>query len=249
MKKSSLTLIGALGILSSTASGALVWAVGVDNGNQTAAANPSNYLGTTAAANPIQEINTNTLPGNPANTGGAGAGRDIDDDFYFEGVYNTVVDGSGYSPVGVVGTREANYERAFTGGDRNLRWHFNTPANTLPTDIVTFTIELYNLDDNGAGTGQFALEMFIDGVSQGTQNHTQATRNVPITWSFTGADMGGSAEAGAGFDHYVEVRSTASGGARWTSLDYVQLDSVPEPSSHTLGLLALTLPVFIRRRK
>lgn len=239
-------------MLSSTASGALVWAIGIDNGNQSAATNPSNYLGVTAAANPIQEAGpSNTLPGNPANTGGAGAGRDIDDDFYFEGVYNTVVDGSGYSPVGVVGTRETNYERAYTGGDRDLRWHFNTPATTVASDLVSFTIELYNLDDSNTGTGQFDLEMFIDGVSLGTQSHTQATRNVPFTWNFTGADLGGAAEAGPGFDHYVQVRSTASGGARWTSLDYVQMDiePVPEPSTPLIALLAVALPIFKRRRK
>lgn len=248
MKFTHITALASLSLLIPTASGAVIWSVGIDDGTQFGnGTDPTTLGGVAGTAAAIQEQNTNTLPGNPANTGGAGVGRDIDDDFYFEGDYSTVVDGGAYLPVGIVGTREGNYERAFTGGDTDLRWHFNTPAGTIPSDIATFTIEMYSLDDAGTGTGDFALEMLIDGVSQGTQSHTSATNNVPISWAFTGADLGGATEAGAGFDHYVEVRSTATGGARWASLDYAQLDIVPEPSTGLLGLLgALTL---LRRRR
>jgi hypothetical protein len=72
------------------------------------------------------------------------------------------------------------------------------------------------------------------------------------SWDFSLADLGGAAEQGAGFDHYVEFRSAITGSVRWASLDYVQLEAtsgVPEPSS-SLYLLSLAgLGFCYRRRK
>ena len=68
----------------------------------------------------IQERDTNPPPGNPANTGGSGASRDVDDYYYFAGTYPAAPTG-----VGTVATDEIAMERAFAGTDNDLRIHFN----------------------------------------------------------------------------------------------------------------------------
>jgi hypothetical protein len=68
----------------------------------------------------IQERDTNPPPGNPANTRGSGASRDVDDYYYFAGTYPAAPTG-----VGVVATDEIAMERAFAGTDNDLRIHFN----------------------------------------------------------------------------------------------------------------------------
>ncbi len=50
-----------------------------------------------------------------------------------------------------------------------------------------------------------------------------ATANVPISWNFALSNLGGAAEQGAGFDRYIEVRSTQPGNARWSGMDYTRL--------------------------
>jgi hypothetical protein len=49
------------------------------------------------------------------------------------------------------------------------------------------------------------------------------------SWDFGLDELGGIEKVGSGFDHYVEVRSTPTGSARWSSLDYVQLEVSSEP--------------------
>ena len=245
-------------LLAGGAQAAIIWEIGPDDGTQdgngdATLGDTTIYNGTSLPGSGVQELGTNVLPGNPANTGGAGATRDIDDDYYFEGDYSTVVDGSGYTPVGVVGTRESFYERAITNGDPNMRFHFNVPASVLPSDILTYTIEFYNLSESTVIPGSaYDLELWVDGTQiGGTQSHTVATINAPISWNFSLADLGGVAQQGAGFDHYVEVRSTSVGNARWASMDYTRLENtpVPEPSATGLALLSLAGLGFVRRRK
>lgn len=244
-----LSPLGLSVLLTGVSSAAIVWEVGSDNGTQDGNGDAtlnevSQYNGLSLPGSGVQEIGTNTLPGNPANTGGSGATRSVDDDFYFEGVYP--------APIGTVASREQYWERAITNGDPNLRWHFNVPASVLPTDTLTFSIDFFNLSESSvvAGSG-YDLEFFVDGNQiGGVQTHDVTTTTTAQTWDFTLADLGGTAEQGAGFNHYVEIRSTSQGNAQWASLDYVRLENTPVPEvSSSLYLLGLAGFGFYRRRK
>ena len=211
-----------------------LWFVGTDDdgqdGDGDATLNDAAFFnGTDFFASGVQESGEDFLPGNPSNTGGTGGARDTDDDFYFAGVYNTVVDGGDYSPVGIVATNERYYDRALTIGDPNMRWHFNVPDTVGPNDAFTFTIDFYQLnDDDAPEVSGFDLTFFVDGQQIGDmQPHTDDNLAAAQSWDFTLDDLGGVAELGPGFDHYVEVKSQSTGSARWASLDYAKLDITP----------------------
>jgi len=210
-----------------------LWFIGTDDGIQDGEGDssfndPAYFNGTDFFVSGVQENGIQDLPGSPTNTGGASGqpGRDIDDDFYFAGLYETVVDGGAYAPVGVVAANERYYDRAITIGDPNMRWHFNVPNSVGPNDAFTFTIDFYSLDDDtSAATSGFDLTFFVDGTQiGGTQTHSEDDLDAAQSWEFTLDDLGGTGELGPGFDHYVEVRSQATGNARWANLDYAKLD-------------------------
>ena len=212
-----------------------LWFVGTDDDGQDGEGDntfddAAFFNGTDFFVSGVQENGTQDLPGNPANIGGPSGGeRDIDDDFYFAGVYNTVVDGGDYTPVGIVAANERYYDRALTTGDPNMRWHFNVPDTVGPNDAFTFTIDYYSLDDASAPeVSGFDLTFFVDGQQIGDmQPHTDDNVTAAQSWDFTLDDLGGVAELGPGFDHYVEVKSQSTGSARWANLDYVKLDITP----------------------
>ena len=208
-----------------------LWYVGTDDntqdGNGDASLNdPAFFNGVDFFSSGVQESGEDILPGNPANTGGTGNARDIDDDFYFAGSYNTVVDGGDYTPVGIVATNERYFDRALTGGDPNMRWHFNLPDTVGRNDNFTFTIDFYSLDDDGAAEESgYDLTFFVDGEQIGEmQPHSETDLDAAQSWNFTLDELGGAAEVGPGFDHYVEVRSQGTGNSRWASLDYAKLN-------------------------
>jgi hypothetical protein len=207
-----------------------LWFVGVDDDNQDGDGDgnlndPAFFNGTDFFASGVQESGEDFLPGNPDSPGGMGADR-VDDDYYFAGVYNTVVDGGAYAPVGIVAANERYYDRALTAGDPNLRWHFNVPNSVGPNDAFTFAIDFYNLDDDNAPeTSGYDLTFWVDGNQIGdTQTHSEDDLAAAQSWEFTLDDLGGVAELGPGFDHYVEVKSQTVGSSRWSSLDYAKLD-------------------------
>src|SRR3954471_18457253 len=86
---------------------AVVWMVGMDdNGWPVGDGGGPN-------ATFVQETGTNPLPGNPNNPEVA---QQADDDYYFAGLYNTVISSNGaYTPVGLVPVNEEAAERAFGG--------------------------------------------------------------------------------------------------------------------------------------
>lgn len=212
-----------------------LWFVGTDDDGQDGEGDSifddaAFFNGTDFFVSGVQENGTQDLPGSPANIGGPSGGeRDIDDDFYFAGVYNTVVDGGDYTPVGIVAANERYYDRALTTGDPNMRWHFNVPDTVGPNDAFTFTIDYYSVnDDNAPEISGFDLTFFVDGQQIGEmQPHTDDNVAAAQSWDFTLDDLGGVAELGPGFDHYIEVKSQSTGSARWASLDYVKLDITP----------------------
>ena len=241
-----------------SAPAAVLWNIGADDqaqdGEGDAALNdPASLNGVAFNVSGVRESGRQDLPGNPANTGGASgnADRDVDDDYYFAGVYTTAA--GDYTPVGTVLASESYYDRAFTGGDPNMRWHFNVPETVGASDTLTFTIDFHNLSETTpADNSSYDMTFWVDGNQIGDmQAHSDADINAAQSWDFSLSDLGGVSQRGPGFDHYVEVRSTPTGSARWASLDYVQLEAnenaIPEPSSSLL-LLGTVGFLFLRRR-
>ncbi len=228
------------GFLAISSDGAVLWNIGVDDNAQDGNGDPTNGLNDPASFDGVdfnvsgaRETGLQELPGNPANIGGvdSDAARDVDDDYYFAGVYTTVVDGGDYTPVGVVSENESYYDRAFTGGDPNMRWHFNLPDTVSENDNFTFTIDFYNMNEaNAADVSSYDLTFWVDGKQIGEmQRHLDVDLAAAQSWQFSLDDLGGVEQVGEGFDHYVEVRSTPTGSARWASLDYAQLEVSSDP--------------------
>ena len=112
----------------------LIWQVGKADGGW-----PAGDGGGTNTTFVQENGNTNPLPGSPASPE---IDQQADNDYYFAGSYATaiasVVASYGpYTPVGLVTTNEEAAERAFAGGDIDLRYHFNLAASLLPTDLVS----------------------------------------------------------------------------------------------------------------
>ncbi|MGI9266216.1 MAG: PEP-CTERM sorting domain-containing protein [Akkermansiaceae bacterium] len=243
-------------LLAIPAHGAVLWSIGSDD--QTQDGNGDATLGDLATLNGVefnvsgvQESGQDPLPGNPANTGGSGGTRDIDDDYYFAGVYTTAA--GDYTPVGNVAVSESYYDRALTNGDPNMRWHFNVPETVGASDTLTFTVDFYNLNESNPGdTSGYDMTFWVDGNQVGNmQPHSDADLSATQSWDFALSDLGGAAEQGPGFDHYLEIRTSPVGSSRWASLDYAQLEAnenaIPEPSSSLL-LLGTVGFLFLRRR-
>ena len=217
--------------------GLVLWSLGVDDGTQDGNGDPADGLNDPASFNgtdfsvsgAAESISQNELPGNPANAGGiSGAARDIDDDYYFAGVYNTVVDGSNYTPAGIVAVNESYYERALVSLDPNMRWHFNLPDTVTEGDNFVFTVDFLNLNEGiPEDVSSYDLTFLVNGTQIGDmQPHTDDNLAAAQSWDFTLDDFGGVEQVGEGFDHYVEIRSTPTGSARWASLDYVKLEVI-----------------------
>lgn len=248
MKTKSIILsILALGAVSSNA--ALVWTVGdgtdADNRDSPELANIYASTGTTTF---VAESGTNALPGvsnSPATD------READDDFYFPGQYDNQVDGgTAYSPLGLVASPELGVERAFAGTDTDLRYHFNFSASHAASDVFTISLALYDMDDDGAGTGAYTGTFNINGVSVGGFVHNASTLNTTFTSNgFTLGDI--NATAGAFDDNYVQVSVVPSGGARWANMNYISMDVTPVPEPSSIGFLAIAAAgiALVRRRR
>lgn len=214
-----------------------VWQVGQDD-NGWPVADP-NTGGPDAAF--VQETGGNqALPGNPASPV---ANQQADNDYYFAGVYTTVLDAvaaeyGAYEPVGAVTDNEMAAERAFAGGDLDLRYHFNLPDTFKPTDILSVSFDPLNLDTSAANTDpRFGVEVWVNGVKvqeeiliRGAQLNKTYT-----TPQFTVAQVG--AQVGPGFDNIVSLKGISynnDGGGNWMGIDYVQLNRdtevIPPPT-------------------
>ena len=229
-----------MGLVAIPAKAVVLWSFGADddaqdgNGDPLSGLNdPATFNGIAFNVSGVRETGLQDLPGNPANIGGLSddADRDIDDDYYFAGVYTTAAGDGGYVPVGVVSENESYYDRALTAGDPNMRWHFNLPETVTEDDNFIFTIDFHNLSEaNDADASSYDLTFWVDGKQIGEmQPHLDVDLPSAQSWNFELDDLGGVGEIGEGFDHYVEVRSTPTGSARWTSLDYAQLEVSSEP--------------------
>src|SRR4029453_5379761 len=119
----------------------------------------------------------NPLPGRPDNPE---VDRQSDNDYYFAGEYTMAIPSvtamyGDYTPVGVVLANEEGAERAFAGGDRDLRYHFNLPENISLDDMVSVTFDANNLDTDNGGTPpppadpRWGVEVYFNGVLVQTQ--------------------------------------------------------------------------------
>lgn len=176
----------------------------------------------------------NPLPGIPNSPEMDG---NADNDYYLGGVYTTVIPANGdYTPVGDVPANEEAAERAFGGGDNDLRYHFNLPEGLSPDTKLTFSFDFLSLDESG-GNPHYGAAVYVNNVlvqpeidiTPDKLNHTF------FTPAFTPAQVG--AQAGPGYDNIISLRGinyNADGGGNWMGVDYVRLDpvaSVPWPLS------------------
>ena len=207
----------------------LLWTCGLDDNAQ-----PTSGLGGGPDASFVQENGgINPLPGSPFSTPDA---RGADNDYYFAGSYSTVIAGNGeYDPVGVVDADEIAAERAFAGGDLDLRYHFNLPATLKPTDLLSVTFDASSLDGNGSDP-RFGVEVYVNGVKVQSEIVIRAPQfDIDYTTSpFTLADV--NAGVGPGVDNIVSLRGTSynsEGGGNWMGVDYIQLNHettrIPQP--------------------
>ncbi|MDB4454616.1 LamG domain-containing protein [bacterium] len=231
-------------------SGKILWSLGADDDAQDGEGDnifddPATLNGVAFNVSGVRETGQQDLPGNPANVGGLDENnlRDVDDDYYFSGVYTSAA--GDYTPVGTVPTNELFYDRAVTNGDPNMRWHFNLQETENSYDKFQFTIDFYNLNESNDGDiSGYDLTFWVDGKQIGEmQPHMDTNLSAGQSWDFDLDDLGGIEKVGPGFDHYIEVRTTPTGSARWASLDYVKLEgfksTIIEPLAPVLDLQAL----------
>jgi hypothetical protein len=171
----------------------------------------------------------NALPGSPTSTETAGG---ADNDYYFAGVYSTVIAGNGaYQPVGVVSANEEAAEGGFTATETELRYHFNIPTSLQPGDLVAVTFDPLSLDANGADR-RYGVEVLVNGVLVQPEVLVRpAQLGQPITTpSFTLASV--NAQYGLGPDNVITLRGinySASGGGNSLKLDFVGFKAMPNP--------------------
>ena len=232
MRTNSIPVVAASLLLSTQlASAQLLWTCGLDDNAQ-----PETGSGGGASANFVQENGAiNALPGSPFSTSVSGG---ADNDYYFAGQYLTVIPANGeYDPVGVVDVDEEAAERAFAGGDLDLRYHFNLPDTLKATDLLSVTFDLFSLDGSGTDP-RFGIEVYVNNVRvQPEILVRQAQINADLDYTtpqFTLASV--NAEVGPGADNIVSLRGisyNADGGGNWMGIDYVQLNqettAIPQP--------------------
>lgn len=176
----------------------------------------------------VQEAGVNELPGDPANPAEA---QQSDDDYYFAGVYNTVLDGGEYDPVGVVEENEIGAERAFAGDDNSLRYHFNLADSFDAALPLVVRWDAFNLDIRAENPDpRYGVEVYFNGIQVGEETIIRADAFGAIneTAPFSLEDVNG--EIGEGFDNYVELRGisySAEGGGSWMGVDHVSLQQLP----------------------
>ncbi|MBT5925798.1 MAG: lamin tail domain-containing protein, partial [Verrucomicrobia bacterium] len=134
----------------------LPWAVGLNDD-----AWPSGNGGAANASFIQENGEINPLPGVPNSPE---IDQEGDNDYYFAGVYSTVIDGNGdYEPVGEVREHEEAAERAFAGADNDLRYHFNLPASVQSTDELTVSFDALNLQGD-AEEPRYGVEVYVNNV-------------------------------------------------------------------------------------
>src|SRR5262249_20124930 len=144
------------------------------------------------------------------------------------GNYTTTVPGNGtYTPVGLVATNEEAAERAFAGGDNELRYHFNLSNTLAPGDLGGGTFYALNLDTACDAGSRYCVEIYLNGVLVQPQIIIRPPQlgKAITTPAFTLGSV--NAAVGSGFDNIVTLKAInygADGGGNWMGIDYIQLN-------------------------
>ncbi len=178
----------------------------------------------------------NPLPGNPNSPE---IDKQADNDYYFAGVYSSVIPGNGnYQPVGEVRVNEEAAERAFVGSANELRYHCNLPSTLSSNSLLSVAFEVLNLDDSAADP-RYGVEVYFNNVLVRTQTvvRVDQLKQTVFTQPFTLAQV--NAQVGPGYDNIVTLKGTsysAEGGGAWMGFDYIQLNAVvPAPFPWDVG--------------
>ncbi len=207
-----------------------LWTVGLkDNAQPCTAANPCDGGGANATF--VQESGSiNPLPGVPDSPE---VDQQADNDYYFAGVYTTVIPGvtnfyGDYTPVDVVAANEEAVERAFAGGDNDLRFHFNLPSSLKTNDLLTVTFDASSLDQRAVNAdARYGVIVYFNGVLVQPEI---VIRPAQVDTEYTTPQVSlatVNAQTGPGFDNIVSLRGvnySADGGGSWMGIDYVQLN-------------------------
>ena len=197
----------------------LLWTVGLDDNGW-----PAGFDGGADASFVQENGEISPLPGSPFSTSEP---RGADNDYYFAGEYTTLISGNGeYEPIGLVDYDEEAAERAFAGGDLDLRYHFNLPDTLEPTSLLSVTFDANNLDNRPADP-RFGVEVYVNGVLVQPEILIRPPQlDVDFkTPQFTLESV--NAEVGPGADNIVSLRGTSynsDAGGNWMGIDYVQLN-------------------------
>ncbi len=205
----------------------LVWQVGKDDGGW-----PVGVGGGPNTSFVQENGSINPLPGSPQSTSVA---RGADNDYYFAGIYTNTIPSVvaaylDYAPVGVVAVNEEAAERAFAGGDNDLRYHFNLPSTLKTNDMLYFTWDPYNLDDPSAVNidVRYGATVYFNGLPIQSEIVVRSTNlnTKYITAQFSLASV--DAKVGPGFDNIVSLKGVnhnADGGGNWMGFDFVKLEA------------------------
>ena len=221
----SLLLLAATSL---TSQAQLLWTVGIDDDGW-----PLTGIGGGPNAVFVQENGSiSPLPGSPSNVPTVPPTPSADNDYYLAGSFMTAIGSviafyGDYAPVGEVPVNEEAAERAFAGGDLDLRYHFNLPDTLQPTDLLSVTFDANNLDTAGQADPRFGIEVYFNGVLVQPQIIIRPPQlGVDYTTpQFTLASV--NAEVGTGADNIVSLKGisyNAEGGGNWMGIDYVQLN-------------------------
>jgi hypothetical protein len=127
---------------------------------------------------------------------------------------------------------EESAERAFAGGDLDMRYHFNLPSTLLPTDQLVVSYDTFSWDASG-GDPRFGVEVWVNSVKVMDElvlTPDMLDRDI-VTAPFTLASV--NAVTGPGADNIVSLRGisyNAEGGGNWLGFDYIALDPLPKPA-------------------
>jgi hypothetical protein len=179
----------------------------------------------------------NPLPGSPDSTV---APLGADNDYYLAGVYTTAIASvtnsyGAYTPIDVVAVDEEAAERAFAGGDLDLRYHFNLPTSLKANDLLSVTFDAFNLHTGNPDT-RHGVAVFFNGVMVQPEIVIRPAQlgAAYTTPEFSLASV--NAQVGPGFDNIVSLRGTsynADGGGNWMGIDYVQVNAGPATAAPT----------------
>jgi hypothetical protein len=141
-----------------------------------------------------------------------------------------------YEGVGIVPRNEEAAERAFAGGDNDLRYHFNLPSSLNLTNQVVITFDAFNLDTANIPDPHYGIEIYFNGVKVMDERIIRTNDlGVAITTEpFTLASV--NAGLGLGYDNVVSLKGinySFDGGGNWMGIDYVQINAAggtgPQP--------------------